>query len=55
MRVYTKLTFDMNTPLPGGRFEIVEEESCDYPGPIALAKKGRQQADQAAKGGSKAR
>ncbi len=53
MRVYTKLTFDMNTPLLGGRFEIVEEESYEYFGSIALAKKGRGEADAAAKGGVK--
>jgi hypothetical protein len=53
IRVYTKLTLDMNTPLPGGRFEIVQEESYEYDGPVVLAKKGRAQADAAAKGGVK--
>lgn len=36
MRIYPLTIFDMNKPLPGGRFQITYEESAEYDGDMAL-------------------
>jgi hypothetical protein len=35
-RIYTKLVFDMQSPLPNGRFRMVDAESFEYDGPVSL-------------------
>lgn len=36
MRIYSITVFDMNQPLPGGKFQIIYEESAEYDGNVAL-------------------
>lgn len=54
MRVYSKITWDMNQSIGDGRFAVLYEESYEYNGPVAEAKKGREATTQAANGANDA-
>ena len=38
MKLYSKIVLDMNKPLPGGLFEVIEAAYVEYVGPVAQCK-----------------
>lgn len=54
MRFYRSITVDMTKPIGNGRFAVIHEESFEYDGPVAEAKKGREATTQAANGANDA-